>query len=362
MSHFKIINRRTGGEDRIKLEKDSIVLGRQAGVDILLDSKTVSRKHAEVLKIDEDHFIVDLESGNGTFLNGRKLKPNEKALLKNSDIIRIEEFEIRPTFPTKKEVEPEENTDAGILDIRILKKVLSAIDADRFPSLEILTPPHEGKRILFSDDIDELVIGRDKGLALSIDSSTISRRHAILKKKWGGITISDNKSKNGVFVNGIKVEERILKDGDIILVGEVKLAFHNPHEIDLEALSREYEKKEKDAENTEDEREQKQKQEQEQKKEAEQADISAQAMASLGNEKEKKKETPEPKKEEPDEKEELPAPPLKKMDQILGQIKSIKPADISTFLTRFSTSELILLGGGLLFFVATLIIFLRFVF
>lgn len=217
------------------------MIGRATSCDIVLDSRAVSRRHAEVVRMKNHFYATDLESGNGTFHNGTKLKPHEKSVLKTGDIIRVEEFDIQVTLPPA-ETSLEENTDSGIIEIKMIKKVLEALDTEKIPILEGISPPVEGKRVAFAEDIQELVIGRDENCSFPIPSHVVSRRHAVLHKKWGGVTVTDLKSKNGTLVNGKKISERLLKDGDTVTLGNISLAFRNPQEIDMEALRLEYEK------------------------------------------------------------------------------------------------------------------------
>ncbi len=63
------------------------VLGRHPGCTIQLDSNTVSRRHAQVTKVDGNYFIEDLGSGNGTFVNGKQIEG--KAQLVHDDRIKL---------------------------------------------------------------------------------------------------------------------------------------------------------------------------------------------------------------------------------------------------------------------------------
>lgn len=244
MPEYTIINRKTNEEEKKELDRDTAIIGRIPASDIMLDSKAVSRRHAEITKMKGNYFIADLESGNGTYVDGVKTRPHEKTLIKNGSVIRIEEFEIRPLFPAKKGDDFDDNTDSGIIEIKMIKKVLSALDAEKNPCLVGVDPPVENKKVVLADDVGELVIGRDPECQFSIESGVVSRRHAVIHRKWGGYTITDLKSKNSTLVDGKKISDQVLKDGDVISLGDVRVIFRNPQEIDLEALAREYEKKE----------------------------------------------------------------------------------------------------------------------
>jgi FHA domain/Zinc-ribbon containing domain len=68
-------------------------------------------------------------------------------------------------------------------------------------------------------------IGRSLAADVRFDDPTVSRRHALIVRQPDGVRVLDDRSLNGVFVNGARVEGRILKDGDEILVGRYRLSF-----------------------------------------------------------------------------------------------------------------------------------------
>jgi hypothetical protein len=70
----------------VALRGDRMVLGRLQGCDICLADANISRRHAELLLIDGDWYLQDLESTNGTMLNG---EPVTRARLRDGDVIEI---------------------------------------------------------------------------------------------------------------------------------------------------------------------------------------------------------------------------------------------------------------------------------
>ena len=60
---------------------------------------------------------------------------------------------------------------------------------------------------------------------LRFDDPTVSRRHALIVRQADGVRVLDDRSLNGVFVNGERVEWRVLADGDEIVVGRYRLHF-----------------------------------------------------------------------------------------------------------------------------------------
>jgi predicted nucleic acid-binding Zn-ribbon protein len=96
---------------------------------------------------------------------------------------------------------------------------------------ELLEP---GEYVLYEDGEETRVvaltrewtrIGRSLAADVRFDDPTVSRRHALVVRQPDGVRLLDDRSLNGVFVNGERVEWRTLNDGDEILVGRYRLMF-----------------------------------------------------------------------------------------------------------------------------------------
>lgn len=69
-------------------------------------------------------------------------------------------------------------------------------------------------------------IGRSANSDICLDDPTVSRRHALIVAEPGkDLRVLDDRSLNGVFVNGERIEWRTLTDGDEIVVGRYRLQF-----------------------------------------------------------------------------------------------------------------------------------------
>lgn len=284
MIKLNVTNRKTNAQKNYQLSQNVITFGRQSDCDIVLEAHGVSRQHARMSTNRSLLEIEDLGSGNGTIVNQIKLNSKEKTPIKNGDKIRIEEFEIeivsqdvaksiapppsatlppkpvaKPTLseekkseasttkpplekePTASESEFKESkfdiTDPDIIEIKMIKKVLGALDPDKMPSLTVTSEPFAGKKVIFEEGQEEISIGRDDDCDLSLNSNVISRRHANLTVKWGGHVLTDLDSKNSTFVNGNKIKEATLKDGDEIVFGTIKAIFKNPQEFDIQSIA-----------------------------------------------------------------------------------------------------------------------------
>jgi len=72
---------------------------------------------------------------------------------------------------------------------------------------------------------DVMHIGRGLAAGLRLDDSSVSRRHAILVPRPAGARILDDRSSNGTFVNGRRVSQAELHNGDVIVLGRVLLRY-----------------------------------------------------------------------------------------------------------------------------------------
>ena len=86
-----------------------------------------------------------------------------------------------------------------------------------------------GEIVLFAlgeRESQTLRIGRSPASDIVLDDASVSRRHAVIVHRGGRAMILDDRSLNGVFVNGERVGEAVLNDGDGIAIGHVSARFH----------------------------------------------------------------------------------------------------------------------------------------
>ena len=76
----------------VQITKDKTTLGRRPYNDIVIDNLAVSGEHAVLQMVGADVFIEDLNSTNGTYINGKAIK---KQLLANNDIVEVGKYKIK---------------------------------------------------------------------------------------------------------------------------------------------------------------------------------------------------------------------------------------------------------------------------
>ena len=99
----------------------------------------------------------------------------------------------------------------------------SAPERDRVTRLLIGTL--EGQELRFPLFKDRLTIGRTEQNDIQLNAPYVSRRHAVVVTDHATTRVIDWGSKNGVFVNGDRVTEHFLENGDIVTIGTAEFRY-----------------------------------------------------------------------------------------------------------------------------------------
>ncbi len=98
MGRLNVLTGLKSGTD-IPLIEDTMVLGRLPSCDIVLPDHTVSRHHARILRRQDGFYLEDLQSRNGTYVNGQRI--TNSVLLRDRDQIQL--YDISLTFHAEEE-------------------------------------------------------------------------------------------------------------------------------------------------------------------------------------------------------------------------------------------------------------------
>jgi pSer/pThr/pTyr-binding forkhead associated (FHA) protein len=82
-----------------------------------------------------------------------------------------------------------------------------------------------GEVVLMPLHSEVVRLGRSPANEIVLDDSSVSRRHALLTRRGEATVILDDRSLNGIRVNGERVAEAVLRDGDTIVLGHVTLRY-----------------------------------------------------------------------------------------------------------------------------------------
>jgi pSer/pThr/pTyr-binding forkhead associated (FHA) protein len=74
------------------IERDRVVIGRAEGAGIRLEDQAVSKQHAAIELVGNDHILQDLGSANGTYVNGTRVT---RHLMRHGDVVEILDFQLR---------------------------------------------------------------------------------------------------------------------------------------------------------------------------------------------------------------------------------------------------------------------------
>ena len=181
---------------KVVIEKDFLLMiGSDSSCDIRISNNRVSRNHCQVIFSKENGLkIVDLNSSNGTYLNGIKLKAGNTYSLNLKDQVQL----------------------AGVSGIII------SVGSENTQSKGL----EDQKNILeLFNNTDKIIVGRDSSCDLRINDTRISRRHASIKKITNDkFLLKDLDSLNGIYVNGSKVNgSRTISKKDNIFLGKYLL-------------------------------------------------------------------------------------------------------------------------------------------
>jgi pSer/pThr/pTyr-binding forkhead associated (FHA) protein len=117
------------------------------------------------------------------------------------------------------------------------EEVVAAARAEITEAGQYLAYDDQGRVCVVPLEKEWTRVGRSLAADIRFDDPTVSRRHALIVRQPDGVRVLDDRSLNGVFVNGERVEWRALRDGDEIVVGRYRLQYLALSVQDVEAAS-----------------------------------------------------------------------------------------------------------------------------
>ena len=203
------------GETRVYWLRDgaSATIGRSASNDIQIAEGHISRTHAVVTCRDRQFLIDDLDSVNGTYVNGERVVGSSTLTLGDEIHLFVSMLKLIAA-----------NAEAGD-EAAAMVAVLVGDKA----TLRITKGPQQGQ--VFALLKDEIYIGRstpNSTWEIALQDPTVSRPHAFLVKEERQWKLFDLGSVNGTAVNTRPVsggKARFLRDGDRIMFGATATVF-----------------------------------------------------------------------------------------------------------------------------------------
>ena len=231
---------------RFELNKDVSQLGRDPQGDVVIDAAAavVSRRHAEIRKVDGQFAVSDLKSFNGTLVNGQRITETVKLcdrdqvqLGTGGPILRL----IDPAHPApaQRAVQP-----GGVAAPQSIPSEFGQIAAMARRQTIVSTsgslapqsmPGANQSQLLARVSFDarmQLSVGRAADNDVRLDGLQISNHHARFARANGSVTVEDAGSTNGVYVNGQRVSgRRAVQHSDVIQIGPFVLQADAQHGV-----------------------------------------------------------------------------------------------------------------------------------
>ncbi len=217
------------------VSEKGLVIGRDAGSDVVVPRNEVSRRHAEVAPTDSGYVVRDMSS-NGVYVNGERVQGSQR--LARADVIRVggEEFRFyadveNPTPASSSQATGEEvvlraDTPAPSLANTLFNQ--RAVGGDPRPLLATLEVLNEGpsKGVRYPIRTALAHVGRGANSDVRLTDESVSEIHAKIQRRGDGWYAVDMNSTNGTWVDGSRVTgERRLDGAPDIRFGGVKLRF-----------------------------------------------------------------------------------------------------------------------------------------
>ncbi|NRA64876.1 MAG: FHA domain-containing protein [Pseudobacteriovorax sp.] len=218
-------------DEIVKLRRDNTIFGREKA-DIIVSDAEVSATHCQIQNIEDSYHIFDMNSSNGTYINGERIV---KAKLKEGDVIEIGKTSFRfaledeknvrhiPTLFTSSSQKSKDRTHS-LVDTLIEDELNSAKHVQFIIKVEY----GDGRKEVIELQQKVAFIGRASSFGHFDQDTEISRKHLMIKlNDTGEIFVEDQGSTNGSFINGEKISGmHLVKPEDILKVGRCIISIY----------------------------------------------------------------------------------------------------------------------------------------
>jgi len=216
------------------MNKERYTIGRLADNDIRIDNPAVSGHHSLIINILNDSFLEDLNSTNGTYVNGKLIK---KHALQNGDVITVGHHQLRYADTQTAEAEPDEFektmiiTPGSAMATKAAQKASDAVPV-RVPAAAAKAESPAALPKAKLQVLSGAFAGRE--LELNKALTTLGRPGiqvaAITRRADGYSIVHVDGGAEGTYplVNGKAVGEQAckLRDNDVIQLAGVKMGFY----------------------------------------------------------------------------------------------------------------------------------------
>lgn len=192
-----------------QLPEGEVIIGSDPSCLLHIDSLAVQPRHASVTSHGDKSILRDLNSNDGTFVNGKKLTGDHT--LKDDDVIRVGKhdllFTLEITTETIRAEALEEISQGEELELEPIRELKSGW-------LQLMSGQNVGKTISLSRNLTNL--------------GTPGVQTAVIAKRSDGYFLSHLEGEHPPTVDGVSIGDSSwhLQDGDVIQMGNVKMQFY----------------------------------------------------------------------------------------------------------------------------------------
>ncbi len=230
----------------IPLTKERTTIGRKPHNDIQIDNLAISGEHSVIVTILNDSFLEDLNSTNGTYVNGQPIK---KHFLQNNDVVELGKYKLKYINEAPSQTTAADFEKTMVLRSDLMKKTAdqtaarAASPSDTQIGMKVadthvgMAPPVPAPAAAPSPQAMprgsiQVLTGANAGkeLELTKNLTTLGKpgvQVAVITRRPHGYFITHVEGANLPIVNGIKLDAHPheLKDHDVIELAGVKMEF-----------------------------------------------------------------------------------------------------------------------------------------
>lgn len=200
--------------DTHALFQELIRVGRSRDNEVVIDHLSVSRRHCEI-RFEHGHWLVaDLESANGTYVNGQRITT---VPLYHADTITAGKVHLH-FFDT-----PVEHEDQNINECDAERTMIVTAPPKSRACLTVVKGKQRGREHVL--EAERTLVGRAADCQLQINDWRVAKYHAEVTRRGDGFVIEDLGTWGAILVNGKPVKEHALQEGDLIQLGGTRLVF-----------------------------------------------------------------------------------------------------------------------------------------
>jgi len=210
-----------GAAREFTLDRKQAILGRSSACDIVLHDARVSRTHARLARDEQGWTITDLGSTNGLIVNGIAVT---QARLSEQDIVQMGDSRLRYA-PGAAEPAPATRLIETVQDLTVtLSQAVLPIEVNEAdaPRLAVYTHDRTWELPVTQDYVH---IGRDATNDITIPAPNVSRTHARIERRGDACLVRDLDSTNGTWLQGRRIDEHLLHNGDTLRIGDAQVVF-----------------------------------------------------------------------------------------------------------------------------------------